>query len=267
LRPGRLAELWWQMGWWQVVVKHIPTTTVADANAASDAGGTSSSTGCSDASVRLAAAHEWSLESLQFGNCHRLEDPQLRPCWQWDEELQTWTIIEKPAEPVVVKPQTAPVPVAEKRSAKRKQPDTKQPQSQPPPQPQPQPQLPPAQQQLKEAAQGPIKEPSSQGREVKQKLLELFAVGQHVEVRGTEEGWWEVELCGRDGPNYTVSAKRYQVQHTVPITDLRPAWHWASKDCTWSQLERRPPSKAEAAPARAAPKSGSKKAAKGGKGS
>jgi len=97
-------------------------------------------------------------------------------------------------------------------------------------------------------------------------FMDTLKRGAPLEIR-IEEGWWEVELCGRDGPNYTVSAKRYQVQHTVPITDLRPAWHWASKDCTWSQLERRPPSKSEAAPTRAAPKSSSKKAAKGGKGS
>jgi len=48
-----------------------------------------------------------------------------------------------------------------------------------------------------------------------------------------EEGWWEVEFeCGPDkGGLCLVSAKRYQVQHTVPAARLRPAWKWTS-DCT-----------------------------------
>ena len=48
-----------------------------------------------------------------------------------------------------------------------------------------------------------------------------------------EEGWWEVEFeCGPDkGGLCLVSAKRYQVQHTVPTARLRPAWKWSS-DCS-----------------------------------
>ena len=37
-----------------------------------------------------------------------------------------------------------------------------------------------------------------------------------------EEGWWEVEFEAADkGGNYLVSAKRYKVQHTVPINRQR----------------------------------------------
>jgi hypothetical protein len=52
-------------------------------------------------------------------------------------------------------------------------------------------------------------------------ILELKK-GQPLEIN-IEEGWWEVELSGRDGPNYLVTAKRYKVQHVVPLERLRPS--------------------------------------------
>jgi hypothetical protein len=45
--------------------------------------------------------------------------------------------------------------------------------------------------------------------------------GQPLELL-LEEGWWEVEFEAADkGGNYLVSAKRYKVQHTVPINRRR----------------------------------------------
>ena len=47
-----------------------------------------------------------------------------------------------------------------------------------------------------------------------------------------EEGWWEVEYESSDkASNHSVTAKRYKVHHTVPISRLRPAWKW-SADCS-----------------------------------
>jgi hypothetical protein len=56
-----------------------------------------------------------------------------------------------------------------------------------------------------------------------------------------EDGWWEVEYVGRDGSNFVVAAKRYHVQHRVPLSQLRPAWHWVEQDRGWQVHERPPP--------------------------
>ena len=69
-------------------------------------------------------------------------------------------------------------------------------------------------------------------------ILELKK-GQPLEI-DIEEGWWEVELSGRDGPNYLVTAKRYKVQHIVPLERLRPAWGWSQRERAWSELKTRP---------------------------
>jgi hypothetical protein len=69
-------------------------------------------------------------------------------------------------------------------------------------------------------------------------ILELKK-GQPLEIN-IEEGWWEVELSGRDGPNYLVTAKRYKVQHVVPLERLRPAWGWSQREHSWSELKTRP---------------------------
>jgi hypothetical protein len=66
LKVGGLAELWYQQGWWQVTVKQLP-----------------------------ADGAEWVLESVQFGTCHRLPTPALRPCWRWTPSGSTpWTAVE-----------------------------------------------------------------------------------------------------------------------------------------------------------------------------
>ena len=77
-------------------------------------------------------------------------------------------------------------------------------------------------------------------------FIEKLKRGAPLEIH-IEEGWWEVELCGRDGPNYVVAAKRYQVEHTVPIERLRPAWHWSLQDRAsgWTQLEKKAPALAK----------------------
>ena len=72
-----------------------------------------------------------------------------------------------------------------------------------------------------------------------------------------EDGWWEVELAGRDdGGNFVVGAKRYHVQHTVPCERLRPAWKWVRQDRRWEVHEKAPQAltKAELNAAKASPK-------------
>ena len=279
LQPGMLAEAWWQQGWWQVVVKHKPS----DAPSVAAAAGSSSA----DASV---LANEWSLESVHYGNCHRLQEPVLRPCWCWDPCTHKWSIKERvpaaPALPALAEPpgpSPKPAPVDKEKYSKRKS------------------EISPG---LKELQR------EESEREMRE-LLELYAPGSHVEVRGLdegflgswyqcqvlearearstirlrvrylafqeedgsfwedwfdqqnvrpmppdhdpsfilelkkdqpleidiEEGWWEVELSGRDGPNYLVTAKRYKVQHIVPLERLRPAWGWSQREHAWSVLE------------------------------
>jgi len=283
LQPGMLAEAWWQQGWWQVVVKHKPS----DAPSVAAAAGSSSA----DASV---LPNEWSLESVQYGNCHRMQEPLLRPCWCWDPCTHNWSTKEQlpsaPAPPALAEPpgpSPKPSPVdKEKKCSKRKS------------------DLGPGMKELQ-------REESE--REMRE-LLQLYAPGKHVEVRGLdegflgswyqclvlearearstirlrlrylafqeedgsfwedwfdqqnvrpmppdhdpsfilelkkgqpleiniEEGWWEVELSGRDGPNYLVTAKRYKVQHVVPLERLRPAWGWSQREHSWSELKTRP---------------------------
>ena len=72
-----------------------------------------------------------------------------------------------------------------------------------------------------------------------------------------EEGWWEVELSGRDGTNYLAAAKRYHVEHNVPLQQLRPAWRWNLTDRTWTVHDKPPPPipKSELVAPRATPKS------------
>jgi hypothetical protein len=53
-----------------------------------------------------------------------------------------------------------------------------------------------------------------------------------------EEGWWEVSFEATVGPKYVVGADRYKVQHTVLPAQLRPAWKWTEKSCTWAQPSR-----------------------------
>ena len=62
-----------------------------------------------------------------------------------------------------------------------------------------------------------------------------------------EEGWWEVEYAGRDGDNYVAAAKRYHIEHCVPISQLRPAWKWNEPQRTFTVHDKLPPpiSKAE----------------------
>ena len=282
LQPGMLAEAWWQQGWWQVVVKHKPS----DAPSVAAAAGSSSA----DASV---LANEWSLESVHYGNCHRLQEPVLRPCWCWDPCTHKWSIKERvpaaPALPALAEPpgpSPKPASVDKEKYSKRKS------------------EISPG---LKELQR------EESEREMRE-LLELYAPGSHVEVRGLdegflgswyqcqvlearearstirlrvrylafqeedgsfwedwfdqqnvrpmppdhdpsfilelkkgqpleidiEEGWWEVELSGRDGPNYLVTAKRYKVQHIVPLERLRPAWGWSQRERAWSELKTRP---------------------------
>lgn len=73
-----------------------------------------------------------------------------------------------------------------------------------------------------------------------------------------EEGWWEVELCGREGAHegaqYVVESRRYKVQHTVPLSQLRPAWKWSQEERAWTQLRKPPP-----APSKAEGKSSAKR--------
>ncbi len=302
LLPGMLAELWWQHGWWQVVVKHKPLDVTAVGAAGSCSGDIS------------ALDNEWSLESVQYGNCHRLQEPVLRPCRHWNPSEQTWSIIERvPAasRPVELPPpSTAKPPPQEKerKAAKRKS----------------------------ELSPG-IKELQREEAEREMRnLLQLYAPGKHVEVRGLEEGflgswyqcrvlearearstirlrlcylafqeedgsfwedwfdlqhvrpmppqhdpnfidklkkgqpleinieegWWEVEFSGRDGPNYVVSAKRYKVQHTVSLERLRPAWNWSQHERVWSELKTKPPQVVKESASKATAKaSGSKKRA------
>jgi len=303
LTQGSLVELWYQRGWWHALVKERPASTSA------------SSTG---------TAGEWVLQSVQYGNCHRLSDPLLRPCWSWSCCAGRWTAISEltlplptlaptpaPAQPVKVtaaptaalSPEATPESIAasttadaaashapivpSKRLAKRK---------------------------LNDVSGKEREREEAQRQEAKDILSENFAVGKLVEVRGqedgffgswyaarvlevrearssvklrlcylafqeedgsccedwiesqhvrpippeheadfinglkkggplevnVEEGWWEVELCSADGPDhFLVVAKRYQVKHSVPLSQLRPAWKWVEQKRTWEVHDRR----------------------------
>ena len=296
LQVGHLAELWWQQGWWHVIVKQVPIY------------GAGSAANCAE---RVASAVEWSLESVQYGHAHRLKDPVLRPCWTWtaadrNDLAGGWSMIEmlpaplQPPKPIAVPPASASE--KEKRGAKRKG------------------------ETLRDTAR------SEAPREANEPF-DKFQTGHLVEVRGVEEGflgswyaarvietqetksnvrlrlcylafqeedgsfwedwldlqhirpmppdhdatflesmkkgapleirieegWWEVEFCGREGPNYVVAAKRYQVQHTVPASQLRPAWNWQQQQRKWSQLERKPPRAAKPEQFRASSKGSGRK--------
>ena len=68
-------------------------------------------------------------------------------------------------------------------------------------------------------------------------FVDALKKGSALEVN-IEEGWWEVELVSREGPNFLVESKRYKVQHVVQIEKLRPAWRWDEKARQWGILER-----------------------------
>ena len=67
-------------------------------------------------------------------------------------------------------------------------------------------------------------------------FLDAVRVGAPLEIL-FEEGWWEVEMRGRDGPNYVVVAKRYKVEHRVDASRLRPRWTWVPASRTWKMNE------------------------------
>jgi hypothetical protein len=91
-------------------------------------------------------------------------------------------------------------------------------------------------------------------RSIVASLLAGLKKGAPLEIF-IEDGWWEVEYVGNDGDNYLVAARRYQVEHSVPLEQLRPAWKWVEQERDWAVHERLPPplSKGEA---KAAPKGG-----------
>ena len=57
--------------------------------------------------------------------------------------------------------------------------------------------------------------------------------------------------------NYLAAAKRYHVEHNVPLQQLRPAWRWNLTDRTWTVHDKPPPPipKSELVAPRATPKS------------
>jgi len=294
LKVGGVAELWWQEGWWQVIVKNKPSSNPAPETV--DASSSTADAACTSGESTLT---EWSLESIQYGNCHRLADPILRPCWCWQPDEHRWTSIER-----APSPPPAPKAAAEKRAPQERDSNTERDGK-----------AAPVEKKSKRKSEFGSGPKDAQREEIERKaLLQQYAVGQHVEVRGLEEGflgswykcrvlelqearsgtrlrlcylafqeedgslwedwfeqqhvrpmppdhdptfitklkkgspleinieegWWEVEFCGRDGPNYVVAAKRYNVQHVVPLASLRPAWCWSQPETSWSELKKLP---------------------------
>ena len=296
LHLGALVETWYQEGWWQVSIKEMndEAAAVPSPGGAAAAGGGSGGAAATAATGADASRPRMVLESVQFGNSHRPQGvPVLRPCWRWQPRRQpAWT--QMTSERQVLQRDAA----ANGKGGggggaggKRKASD-----------------LTPGAKEI---------EQEKAARETA-RILEQFAVGSVVEVRGTEEGflgswyaahvlearearstvklrlcyqafqeddgskwedwiearhvrplppqhkpdfirhlkrgaplellleegWWEVEFEGADkgsGANYLVAAKRYKVQHTVPVARLRPAWKW-SADCTgWEVHTEKPP--------------------------
>ena len=95
LQPGGLAELWYEGGWWQVIVRRTPHATLEEDD-------------CSEADLDVRARHSveadafaqqpWELESLHFANCHCEQQPLLRPCWRWQPSKRVdrcWSICDK----------------------------------------------------------------------------------------------------------------------------------------------------------------------------
>ena len=141
LSDGGLAELWRHSGWWQVIVRQVPGGTpchgsgrtgrgaaavaaIAAAAAIAEGGAQPSETptngegahgGCTDEK-----RSSWVLESLQFGEKHRVAQPTLRPCWRWSASDQgadpIWSIVERLPEP------PPPPPPQTQRSDKNRQP-------------------------------------------------------------------------------------------------------------------------------------------------
>lgn len=184
LTQGSLVEFWYQQGWWHALVKERPALT----NASLTTGG------------------EWVLQSVQYGNCHRVSDPLLRPCWSWSYRTGGWATISEltlPALPPVRAPAAAAAPVPVK-------PVVKQAEATPAPaatalEPEPAPASTfapaaaatslapalakrPAKRKLNDVSVREREE--SQRREAKGLLLENFAVGKLVEVRGQEDGFF-----------------------------------------------------------------------------
>jgi len=269
LQPGCMVEIWYEGGWWQVIVRRTPNATLEDCCG----DGESAALARAPAEADAASQQPWELESVHFANSHCELQPLLRPCWRWQPGKRVdrcWSISDKP-----------PMRYAPKRPPKRKGTE-----------------LTPGNRE---------KEQEENSRILKELLEQQFAVGQIVEVRGSEEGflgswyaarvvearearstirlrlcyqafkeddgstwedwvelsqvrplppahnpsflrglkagaalelnfeegWWDVEYKGSTGPKHTVMAKRYKVRHSVPASQLRPAWRWSATSREW----------------------------------
>ena len=100
-------------------------------------------------------------------------------------------------------------------------------------------------------------------RSIVASLLAGLKKGAPLEIF-IEDGWWEVEYVRRDGDNYLAAARRYQVEHSVPLEQLRPAWKWVEQERGWAVHERLPPPLSKGG-AKAAPKGGGGSGGGGGK--
>jgi len=124
---------------------------------------------------------DWVLESLQFGQKHRLPQPLLRPCWRWGAiETQgsaTWSILERlperpqPLPPAPVEDHKLSPPAAAHGSSSGGKKPVKRKQTEP--------LGPGAKEQKREEAQ----------RELRELMIAHFQADALVEVRGSEEGF------------------------------------------------------------------------------
>ena len=68
-------------------------------------------------------------------------------------------------------------------------------------------------------------------------FLPTLALDTPLEIN-VEGGWWEVQYCGVEAAGHTVIAQRYKAHHTVPVSRLRPAWHWSAATGAWEVLRQ-----------------------------
>ena len=68
-------------------------------------------------------------------------------------------------------------------------------------------------------------------------FLPTLALDTPLEIN-VEGGWWEVQYCGAEAAGHTVIAQRYRAHHTVPVSRLRPAWHWSAATGAWEVLRQ-----------------------------
>ena len=170
LKPDSIAEVWYQGGWWQVMIKRAVRERSVNAcqSSASDPGYAVSQP-CDAASVDASevGAQHWVVESVQYATTHCVLSSSLRPAWQWNrvDELG-WTVQQQ----ICIAPS--------KRARKRKHGEVHSSAKD----------VSPAESRVAREPPKASREPPRAPREARESVLQ-YSVGQLLEVQGTEDGF------------------------------------------------------------------------------